>query len=224
MITYDKLFIGGQWVAPSSTAVYQLNSASTEELIGSVPQASEADIDRAVAAAREALNDPSGWANWEPSRRADAIDQLAHQLEIRAEEIARRVSSQNGMPISIATELEGKLAPGRTPLLRKPSAQELFRERTTALDGRHHPHAREPLGVVAAIAPWKLPPDACDVQACSCAGRRLQRRSETVTGNLVGLVPVRRSGRRHRHTTRCDQHPARRPRRGSPSRRTPWRR
>ena len=48
MITYDKLFIGGQWVVPSSTAVYELNSASTEEPIGSVPQAREADIHRAA--------------------------------------------------------------------------------------------------------------------------------------------------------------------------------
>ena len=72
-----------------------------------MPQAREADIDRAVAAARQAFNDPSGWANWESSRRADAIERPAHQLEIRAEEMARRVSSQNGMPIPMPSRSAG---------------------------------------------------------------------------------------------------------------------
>ena len=157
MITYEKLFIGGQWVVPSSTAVYEINSASTEELIGSVPQAREADIDRAVAAARQAFNDPSGWANWESSRRADAIDQLAHQLEIRAEEMARRVSSQNGMPISIATELEGKW-----PLVLLRYYANLLRESCFESEQPHLMGGttfvrREPIGVVAAIAPWNFP-------------------------------------------------------------------
>jgi acyl-CoA reductase-like NAD-dependent aldehyde dehydrogenase len=135
MIAYDKLFIGGQWVVPSSTAVHELNSASTEEPIGSAPRAREADIDRAVAAARQAFDDPSGWANWESSRRADAIDQLAHQLEIRAEEMARRVSSQNGMPSSISTELEGKWPLILLRYYANPLRESCFGERTTASDG-----------------------------------------------------------------------------------------
>jgi aldehyde dehydrogenase (NAD+) len=157
MITYDKLFIGGQWVVPSSTAVYELNSASTEELIGSVPQARGADVDRAVAAAREAFNDPSGWAHWESSQRADAVERLAHQLEIRAEEMARRVSSQNGMPISIATELEGKW-----PLVLLRYYANLLRESCFESEQAHLMGGttfvrRESIGVVAAIAPWNFP-------------------------------------------------------------------
>jgi acyl-CoA reductase-like NAD-dependent aldehyde dehydrogenase len=50
--SYDSLFIGGEWVRPSSDARIQVNSASTEELIGSAPMAAEADVDAAVAAAR----------------------------------------------------------------------------------------------------------------------------------------------------------------------------
>ena len=157
MITYDKLFIGGQWAAPSSTAVHELTSASTEEPIGSVPQARQADIDRAVAAARQAFDDPSGWAHWEPARRTDAIEQLAHQLEIRADEMARRVSSQNGMPISIATQLEGGW-----PLIVLRYYANLLREASFESEQQHLMGGttivrREPIGVVAGIAPWNYP-------------------------------------------------------------------
>jgi acyl-CoA reductase-like NAD-dependent aldehyde dehydrogenase len=69
------------------------------------PEAQEADA--AVAAARRAFDDPDGWSQWEPSARAAAMERLAVELEARAAEMAQRVSAQNGMPISIATVLEG---------------------------------------------------------------------------------------------------------------------
>jgi acyl-CoA reductase-like NAD-dependent aldehyde dehydrogenase len=52
LASYDSLFIGGEWVRPSSSARIEVTSASTEENIGSVPEAAEADVDAAVAAAR----------------------------------------------------------------------------------------------------------------------------------------------------------------------------
>ena len=106
-ISYDSLFIGGEWVRPSSAARIDVTSASTEEPIGSVPEGQEADIDAAVAAARRAFDDPGGWSQQEPAQRAAAIERLAVALEARAGEMAERVSAQNGMPISIATMLEG---------------------------------------------------------------------------------------------------------------------
>src|SRR5580692_4669672 len=106
-VSYDSLFIGGEWVRPSSGARIDVTSASTEEPIGSVPEGAEADVDAAVAAARRAFDDPHGWSQWEPSARAEALGRLAAELEARSAEMAQRVSAQNGMPISIATMLEG---------------------------------------------------------------------------------------------------------------------
>ena len=74
LASYDSLFIGGEWVRPSSSARIEVTSASTEENIGSVPEAAEADVDAAVAAARRAFDDPGGWSQWEPSARAAAIE------------------------------------------------------------------------------------------------------------------------------------------------------
>src|ERR1700728_892780 len=105
-ISYDSLFIGGEWVRPSSAARIDVTSASTEEPIGSGPEGQEADIDAAGGAPRRAVHDPRGLSQQEPAQRAAAIERLAVALEARAGEMAERVSAQNGMPISIATMLE----------------------------------------------------------------------------------------------------------------------
>lgn len=153
----DSLFIGGEWIPPTSSHRINVISASTEEHIGSVPEACEADIDAAVAAARSTFDDPSGWSQWSAADRADALDSLADQLEARSEEMARRVSTQNGMPITIARQLEAGFAVAviryYAGVVRTASAEV------------SHPHLlggtttvrREPLGVVAAIAPWNFP-------------------------------------------------------------------
>lgn len=156
MITYDKLFIGG-WATPASNERIDVTSASTEEPIGSVPAATEADVDAAVAAARSAFDDPQGWANWEPARRADALDQLADKLEAKGEEMARRVSAQNGMPITISSQLEAGF-----PLVLLRYYANLLRgfdfevEQDHVMGGKTYVR-REPVGVVGAIAPWNYP-------------------------------------------------------------------
>jgi aldehyde dehydrogenase (NAD+) len=53
LVSYDSLFIGGEWVRPSSPARIDVTSASTEEFIGSVPEAQEADVDDAVRIAND---------------------------------------------------------------------------------------------------------------------------------------------------------------------------
>ncbi|MGE2714428.1 aldehyde dehydrogenase family protein [Mycolicibacterium litorale] len=77
-------------------------SPSTEEVVGTVPSAGPRDVDAAVAAARAAFDDPHGWSSWEPAKRAAALEQLADELAARADDMARRVSTQNGMPISFS--------------------------------------------------------------------------------------------------------------------------
>ncbi|MDJ0491571.1 aldehyde dehydrogenase family protein, partial [Rhodococcus qingshengii] len=57
-IEYSTLYIGGKWVEPATSATISVHSPTTEELIGSVPEAAEADIDKAVDAARSAFDDP----------------------------------------------------------------------------------------------------------------------------------------------------------------------
>ena len=105
-IDSDQLFIGGEWTEPRGSERISVIAASTEELVGSVPEGTNADIDAAVSAARAAFDDPSGWSSWSVEDRAQALERLAGALESRGEESARRVSLQNGMPISIALATE----------------------------------------------------------------------------------------------------------------------
>jgi aldehyde dehydrogenase (NAD+) len=156
-ITYDSLFIGGEWVPPSSAARIDVVSSSTEEVIGSVPAAQEADVDAAVAAARRAFDAADGWSQWEPARRAAAIESLAVQLEARADEMARRVSSQNGMPISIAGLLEGGFPVLVIRYMAGLLAGATFEEERPGVLGGTTIVRREPIGVVGGIVPWNYP-------------------------------------------------------------------
>ncbi len=155
--TYELLFIAGQWQKPVTARRIEVTSASTEESLGSVPEAAEGDIDLAVAAARVAFADPGGWASWDAARRAAALDRFAAALEKRGEQFAQLVSSQNGMPISIgrvSEALSGQL------LLRYYAAiaqQSPVEEMRPSLVGGTTVVRREPAGVVAAIVPWNFP-------------------------------------------------------------------
>jgi acyl-CoA reductase-like NAD-dependent aldehyde dehydrogenase len=156
-ISYDKLFIGGEWVQPATSARIEVTSASTGEPIGSVPEAQEADIDTAVVAARRAFDEPGGWSQWEPMQRAAAMESLAVQLESRAEEMAQRVSMQNGMPISIARQLEGGFPLVVLRYFAKLLETASFEDERPHLLGGTTIVRREPIGVVGAIAPWNYP-------------------------------------------------------------------
>jgi aldehyde dehydrogenase (NAD+) len=157
MIASDELFIGGEWIKPQGSERISVLAASTEEPVGSVPDGTSADIDAAVAAARAAFEDPSGWSSWSVEDRAQALERLAGALEARGEETARRVSLQNGMPISLSLQVEAVFPPVLARyyagLVRQTALQE---DRPGLLGGTIHV-LRKPVGVVGAIVPWNYP-------------------------------------------------------------------
>lgn len=156
-ITYDKFYIGGSWVRPSTDRLITPIDASTEEPLGQVPEGACADIDAAVTAARATFDDPSGWASWDPARRAEVMERLATAIDKRAEEFVNRVSAQNGMPVAVAQQLEIGYP---TAVLRFYAglAREFSQIETRAgLFGGLIDVRKKPAGVVAAIAPWNFP-------------------------------------------------------------------
>ena len=156
-ITQTHLYIGGEWVKPASDRVFTMTSPSTGATIGQVPEAVEADIDRAVAAARTAFDDPTGWATWDVDRRASAIELFADELEKRSPEIAELVSNQNGMPITVSGAIEAGFPPIAlryyADLIRKQGIE----EQRAGVFGRPTRVRHEPVGVIAAIVPWNFP-------------------------------------------------------------------
>jgi acyl-CoA reductase-like NAD-dependent aldehyde dehydrogenase len=155
--SYDRLFIGGEWVAPSTAARIPVRSASTEEPIGEVPEAAETDVDAAVAAARRAFDDPSGWSQWEPGRRGAAMERLAAELEARAQEIGRLVSAQNGMPIALSPVIEGMTPVGTLRYVASLLDGSPVEEETSRFLGGDLVIRHEPVGVVGGIVPWNYP-------------------------------------------------------------------
>lgn len=155
-IDHQHFFIGGKWVEPATAKRIEVINASTEEVIGSVPEGSPADMDRAVAAARAALSNPA-WAGLDGAGRARLLNRFADSVEKRGERLARMVSMQNGMPINVADQLESAFVVG---LLRYYAA---LAEHIAAEESRPSPMGsttvvrREPVGVVAAIVPWNFP-------------------------------------------------------------------
>jgi acyl-CoA reductase-like NAD-dependent aldehyde dehydrogenase len=155
--SHDTLFIGGEWVPPSSASRTEVRNASTGEPIGSFPEAAEADVDAAVAAARRAFDDPSGWSTWSPTERAAALERLAAELETRAPEIGRLVSMQNGMPIALSPIIEGMTPVGTLRYVASLLATAPVEEETARFLGGDLVIRHEPIGVIAGIVPWNYP-------------------------------------------------------------------
>jgi aldehyde dehydrogenase (NAD+) len=132
-------------------------SPTTEEVVGEVPDGTEADIDAAVTAARRAFDAPDGWSTWDPDRRGEVLERFAAAMDERAEESARRTTMQNGMPISIARQLEGPF-PGMVVRYYAELAKAQDREEVRpGLLGGSSLVRRTPIGVVGAIVPWNFP-------------------------------------------------------------------
>ncbi|QSE93446.1 aldehyde dehydrogenase [Rhodococcus pseudokoreensis] len=151
----DALFIGGRWAAPQEGAAADVVEAATEKVLGRSALASAADIDAAVAAARDALRGP--WGQLDNRARADLLDVFASALKKRGRDTATLVSRENGMPISLSAGVNG-FGPAAmiryyAALVREAASEDV---RPSAFGGRTVVR-REPVGVVAAITPWNYP-------------------------------------------------------------------
>ncbi len=82
----EKLFIGGEWVDPDGASTIDVICPATEEPLGRVPHASKVDVDRAVAAAREAF-DSGPWPRTSPGERAEVMARVSKVLQGRRDEV-----------------------------------------------------------------------------------------------------------------------------------------
>jgi aldehyde dehydrogenase (NAD+) len=151
----EKLFIGGQWVDAISRARLEVISPVTEEPILSYPEAGVADIDRAVAEARDAF-DNGPWPRMAPSERARYLRKVGELLSQRLDEIANAWTLQVGAPIMLTKKLVGQnptLFNYYADLIEKyPFVDDRKRD-----DGGKVKVVKEPVGVCAAITPWNAP-------------------------------------------------------------------
>ena len=152
----DKLYIGGAWVAPSSGGQIDVVSPVTEELIFRVAEAREPDMDRAVAAAREAF-DNGPWPRLTHAERAVWMRKLGAALKARNDELGHIWTNQIGALHAITRNAGNNVD---ATFERYAALAESFEweEPHTPGDGVGRAMiVREPVGVCAAVVPWNSP-------------------------------------------------------------------
>jgi acyl-CoA reductase-like NAD-dependent aldehyde dehydrogenase len=149
MLVRDRLFIGGAWVAPSGKQSIEVHNAGNGEVMGKVPLADEKDVDRAVAAARAALEQ---WSSTGADARAGFLEKISAGLKARADEIAKLISQEVGMPLKLSARIQAGL-----PIANFANYAKLLKDFTFEERVGNSLVVREPVGVVGAITPWNYP-------------------------------------------------------------------
>jgi aldehyde dehydrogenase (NAD+) len=145
----EKLFIGGQWVDPAGSGRIEVINPTTEEPMGSVPEGTAEDVDRAVDAARAAFE---GWSQAPREQRAALLGAIAAGLNDRADEIAATISAELGMPLKLSRRIQAGL-----PAMSFSSMPELIEQVAWEEEVGNSLVVREPIGVLGAITPWNYP-------------------------------------------------------------------
>ena len=227
-----KLFLDGRWAEPSTSATIDLLNCATEALVETVAEAADADVERAVSAAREAF-DRGPWPQMSHEERATYLRAIADELDRRADRHARIWTTESGLLLSHSRS-------------RMQGLSDTYRfyadlAGTYPFQERHVPQSggslalvvREPVGVVAAIVPWNgaaglitdkvapallagctvvlkaspEAPGAAYLLAEVCRGGRPARRASSTSSPRTARSPSARaaSGRRQDHLHRLDR-------------------
>jgi 1-pyrroline dehydrogenase len=145
--------VGGEWVDAVEGGTMEVLNPATGEAFARVPEGTQADVDRAVEAAKAALPE---WLETTPQERSEALLKLAGALEEHAEELAQLESENVGKPLSAARDElpvsadNIRFFAGAARLLEGRATGEYMRGYTSMI-------RREPVGVVGQIAPWNYP-------------------------------------------------------------------
>jgi aldehyde dehydrogenase (NAD+) len=145
----DRVYIGGEWVVPSSPDLIDVVDSTTEKVIARVPNAGAADIDRAVAAARAAF---ATWRDVSPEERAAYLVRIAEGLKARTDDLAEAIAREVGSSLAFARGTQVG------------SAIRVFETQAAVLSDFAFEEevgpalvVKEPIGVVGAITPWNYP-------------------------------------------------------------------
>jgi acyl-CoA reductase-like NAD-dependent aldehyde dehydrogenase len=152
----NQLYIGGRFVDSDAKGRIDVISPNTEQVIGRVPDATPADVDRAVAAAREAF-DHGPFPRWSPEERAAGITRLSEALKKRGQEIAKTISSENGCPISMSFGTQVFASTMVLDVYADIATSFPFEEKRKGAMCQTVYVRRAPVGVCAAIVPWNVP-------------------------------------------------------------------
>ncbi len=152
-VAQQKMFVDGEFVDALSGETMEVLNPATGEVIAEVPRAGEEDVDRAVASAEKA------WETWRektPKDRMELLLKLADVIDENAEELARLESRNVGKPWWVAVD-EPALMSDNLRFFAGAARNLEGKAAAEYVDGYTSMIRREPLGIVAGIAPWNYP-------------------------------------------------------------------
>ncbi len=164
MHEFIKFYINGEWVEPASDKTMDVINPATEEVIGRIVLGSSEDVDRAVAAAKEAF------ATYSLTSRDERLALLQSIMEIyqaRLPEMATLISSEMGAPMKLASTAQAPAGLGHII-----NGIELLKDYQFEESRGNNLLVKEPVGVCALITPWNWPINqiACKVIPALAAG------------------------------------------------------
>jgi len=149
MINRDKFYIDGRWTKPVGTKTIDVHRPADGEVFAKIPEGTTADVDAAVDAARGAFD---AWSTTPVAKRAEYLLKIHEGLKARADEIAKTITSEMGMPIKLSQRIQAGLPIATFGVYARLLGEYQFEERVG-----NSLVVREPVGVVAAITPWNYP-------------------------------------------------------------------
>ncbi|MEU1690085.1 aldehyde dehydrogenase [Streptomyces hirsutus] len=155
LTTHDLIFVGGDWVDPATHDRIEVTSPWSEEVIGSVPSGCREDVDRAVAAARRAL-DTGPWPSMTLEERVAILERFRGLLLERSEDLAQLITAEMGCPITQSRNVQVVNPVGILDAYLETVKTYPFRTVRRSAVGQALV-TRQPVGVVAAVAPWNVP-------------------------------------------------------------------
>ncbi len=152
----DRFFIGGDWVEASTDAQIDVIDSDSEELFFRVPEAREADMSRAVEAARRAF-DEGPWPAFTHTERAGYLREMAKGLIERATDVSAIWPRESGILHGIAQAMSPGFAAAFEYYADLASTFPFEEPAQPTAGGAFGLIVREPVGVVGAIIPWNVP-------------------------------------------------------------------
>ena len=151
----NRFFVGGEWVEPSSDAVFGVIDSCSEEIFLEVAEANPADMSRAVAAAHDAFeNGP--WPSMSHAERAGYLRAIADGLLARSSDLAQLWPRESGVLYAISKDA-GQDGSDIFNYYAGLADTFAFAQPATPTFGEFGLLVREPVGVVGAIIPWNSP-------------------------------------------------------------------
>ncbi len=151
---FRKLYIGGEWVTPSTDRILDVVSPFTEEVVFQVAEAEIADVDAAVTAAHQAF-ESGPWPRMTPLERAKVLEAFARDLRSRSADFATSWTESTGVITSMSDNSLEYAVSAVDRSIEQAGSFPFIEKHPPENGGNMLVH--EPVGVVAAIAPWNAP-------------------------------------------------------------------